>query len=62
MLYSNYNIVLPSLTINRLQIRTMLCYLEKESDSKIKIFEKLTLSDYSHIYIIYSLLYVNLIL
>ena len=62
MLYSNYNIVLPSLTINRLQIRTMLCYLEKESDSKIKIFEKLTLSDYSHIYIIYFLLYVNLIL
>ena len=62
MLYSNYNIVLPSLTINRLQIRTMLCYLEKESDSKIKIFEKLTLSDYSHIYIILFLLYVNLIL
>ena len=62
MLYSNYNIVLPSLTINRLQIRTMLCYLEKESDSKIKIFEKLTLSDYSHIYIILFLLYVNLLL
>ena len=35
MLYSNYNIVLPSLTINRLQIRTRLCYLEKESISKI---------------------------
>ena len=62
MLYSNYNIVLPSLTINRLQIRTMLYYLEKESDSKIIIFEKLILSDYSHIYIIYPLLYVNLIL